>query len=462
MPAFPQATGRLSHVRAVWRGARLLSVLFTGTLASSLFSFTSQLVLARLLLPDDLGRFVALLAVVNFCTPLAGGGVNCFLLQVFGREGWGAARWLRPAVQVVVLLTGVSAAVLAAYAIRTFGLRGEVAALAGVAILFGQVMVEFASARLQLTGRYGLLAVWQAATPAGRLLVITVAALRPDLPAEAVLTGYAVVGLMTALSGAGLLTGLWSGRITLVGHGRRTCGLAASPSLIVTAREAGPFALVTMFYVLYFQGCVVLLEYLASPQQAAQYNAAFLVISAICLIPNVIYQKLLVAPLCRWAVHDRPSFEAAFKLGVAAMTVLGCGAMLITLIASDSIIHALFGHRYEQAGPVLALLGIGLPIRFVQSAFSSLFVSREDTARKARYLCIAALVAVAAGLLLIPPFGVTGAAVASLGAEAALLILHVRGALRHIDGVSLRAGFGAASLRRAAGVLTTEARHARA
>jgi hypothetical protein len=57
---------RLPEVGALSRFARLLCVLFTGTLASLLFSFASQLILARILLPDDLGRLVALLAVVNF------------------------------------------------------------------------------------------------------------------------------------------------------------------------------------------------------------------------------------------------------------------------------------------------------------------------------------------------------------------------------------------------------------
>ena len=46
---------------AITRSLRLLFVLFTGTLVSSVFSFVVQLMLARLLMPGDLGRLVALL-----------------------------------------------------------------------------------------------------------------------------------------------------------------------------------------------------------------------------------------------------------------------------------------------------------------------------------------------------------------------------------------------------------------
>lgn len=459
LPTGP-ATARSTESRVAWHVARLLSVAFTGTLASSLFSFAAQLLLARLLLPEDLGRLVALLAVVNFFTPIAGAGVNWFLLQAFGREGWKALRWLPSAGRLVALLTSLSAAGLAAYSARTFAPFAGIAAVAAIAVLLGQVMVELASARLQLTGRYGALAVWQASTQAGRLTVTGIAAFFPSLQVEAVLGGYAAVGLLTALAGVGLLAGLWRGRIELSGHGRLEYSIAEVRSVAATAREAGPFALVTMFYVLYVQGGVVLLEYLANGQDAAQYNAAFLVISAICLVPSVIYQKLLVAPLFRWAVHDRPAFLAAFHLGVVAMAILGCGFMLMVLVSAGWLIQLLFGGRYAGAGPVLALLSVSLPIRFLQSAYSSLFVSREDTARKARYLGIAALVAVAVGLLLIPPFGVAGAGTATILAEAALLILHVRGAARHVGDVSLKEGLTSVNLRQALARLATEVRDA--
>ena len=49
------------------RSLRLLLMLFTGTVASSLSSFVAQLVLARLIMPGDLGRFVALVLICSCC-----------------------------------------------------------------------------------------------------------------------------------------------------------------------------------------------------------------------------------------------------------------------------------------------------------------------------------------------------------------------------------------------------------
>jgi O-antigen/teichoic acid export membrane protein len=441
---------------------RLFSVLFTGTLASSAFSFAAQLMLVRLLVPGDLGRLAALLAAVNFFTPIAGAGVNWFLLQAFGRDGWAALRWLRSTAILVGLATGLSAAALGIYAARTANEHAVATAFAAATILLGQVAVELASARLQLTGSFGGLALWQTVTQAGRLAVVGFVACIPVASFTTVLSGYAAVSVLTIAIGGVLLNGLWTGRVVLSGHGNFEPITSTAVSVRRAAHEAGPFALVTMFYVLYFQGVVVILEWLKGGEAAALYNAAFLILSAICLIPNVIYMKLLVAPLSRWVVHDRRTFEAAFHLGVVAMGLLGVALMVATLVAAHSVVPLLFGDRYAAAVPVLMLLALVIPIRFVQSTYSSLFISREETARKARYLAVGALATVTVSFGLIPAVGIDGAALANALAEAILLVLHIRGAARHIEGISVRAIASGATLRSAMVQMLSQAQSAHA
>ena len=445
-----------------WRSLRVLSVLFTGTLAGSVFAFTTQLLLARLLAPAAFGRLAALLAIVNFFTPVAAAGANWFFLQAFGREGWTAVRWLRPTAMLLALTTSASVVAVSLYAWQ--GPSGSPLAMAAaIAILLGQVAVELASARLQLTASFGGLALWQVATQTGRLAVVFVVDLLPGAPSSGVLAGYAAVGLATTLGGAWLLKGLCARRLTLAGHGGCPAVLMAPvPSVLCTAREAMPFALVTMFYVAYFQGAIVVLEWLNGGEAAATFNAAFLVISAISLIPQVVYMKFLMAPLCRWAVHDRATFSAAFHVGVIAMGGAGLICMLGTLASAAWLMPLLFGPRYAASAPVLAVLALGIPLRFVGSAYGSLFLSPENTVRKARYLGIAALCALVASLALIPALGVQGAAVATVLAEAVLLVLHVRGTARFIDGIAIADSFQLAMVRDSVRHLLDQTRYVRA
>ena len=56
-------------------------MLFTGAVASAGLSFAAQFLLTRRLPVADFGRLAALLAVINFLTPMGSAGVNYFLLR---------------------------------------------------------------------------------------------------------------------------------------------------------------------------------------------------------------------------------------------------------------------------------------------------------------------------------------------------------------------------------------------
>ena len=170
----------------------------------------------------------------------------------------------------------------------------------------------------------------------------------------------------------------------------------------------------------------------------------------------------MIASLYRWAVHDRRAFAAAFHLGVVVMGVAGALFMVVTLLSAHWAIDVLFGDRYEAASSVLMLLAVGLPIRFIQSAYSALFVSRNETRRKAAYLGGAALVAAATSCVLIPVMGIAGAAIANVLAEASLLGFHLVGTARYIDGISITSTASLATLRDALAQMHSQARDASA
>lgn len=438
------------------RFIRALSVLLTGTLLSSAFAFVTQLLVARNIEAEEFGRLAALLAVVNFLTPLSAAGMGWFLLEIYGREGQAGRRWLTSSTKLVAIGCTAGAFFLLAYAL--YGGRAPVeqrqlAGAACLAILLGQVAVEVASVRFQLEENFGRLAAWQASTQLGRLLVLVVLIGVGGGGLKGILLGYAVVGVATAGLGLFLMAQLRRDRVTLKGHNSAPPAatpdavVAGEPSLGETARRATPFALVTMFYVLFFQGVIVTLDWLQGGTAAASYSAAFLILSALLLLPGVIYTKLLAARLYRWARHDAKTFAAAFHVGVVAMLALGILLLVGTVIAAPTLLPLLFGERYQAAVPVLLLLSLTIPLRCVQSVYSSLFTSPSDTVRKAWYLAAAAVTSVAGSLALVPPLGVNGAALAALLAECVLLVLHVIGTWRHIEAVRVSHTFRPAVLR---------------
>jgi O-antigen/teichoic acid export membrane protein len=421
----------------------LVSMLFTGAVASAAMSLLAQLLLTRSLPVAEFGRLAALLAVINFLTPVGAAGANYFLLRAFGREGYPATRWVRPCTILVACGSLAACAALIAYATgwSTPGTSGRALMLAACApILLGQIAIELAAVRFQLEGRFHMLSIWQCTTQAGRFAVALWAiAAFASLPL--VLLGYALVGVVSVGIAAGVLLRLWQGRVSLEGHALPAAPQAGQQTVQPSWREAAPnvapFALMTMFYVVYFQGPVAVLEWFRGGAPAGIYNSAFLIISAISLIPTVVYMRLLLPRINRWAEHNRAVFTAAFQVGVPVMAMLGLLCMAGVMTTGPWLLPLLFGKAYATGVMALMILALSIPVRFVQTVFSSLFVSEQDMLRKSGFLAASAVIGFSASMLLVPYASVIGAAIATVTAETALLVLHVVGTSRFIHGIAV-------------------------
>jgi O-antigen/teichoic acid export membrane protein len=423
-----------------------MSVLFTGTLVTSGLAMVTQVLLARLLITTDYGEIAALLAAINFLTPIGSAGVSIFLLQVFGREHAAAKRWFRSSAILVALTSSLSALALTAYVFsgEQFGEMRPFILLYSIPILLGQIMVELTSARFQLEDRYGALAIWQTCTQLGRFATLMLAAALSINSINFVLGGYA--GIAVLVNALGLL--FWRGlsrndlRLGYVAPATPSAKAPQSrPSVLQTLKEAGPFALVTVFYVVNAQGATVILNWLAGAAAAALFNVAYLIVATICLVPQVIYLKFLISKLCRWAEHDRRTFAAAFHVGLPAMLLLGLLFWGAIVVSAKWIIMLLFGARYAGAEPSLIILALVIPVRFAQVTYGSLFINGRETTQKVTYMGLSAAITFILNALLVPSLGVVGAAIANVIGETAMLGLYVYGTAHHILGIDVAATF---------------------
>src|SRR3546814_5217311 len=58
-------------------------------------------------------------------------------------------------------------------------------------------------------------------------------------------------------------------------------------------------------------------------EAAVVYNVAFVIMSAVYLIPSVIYQKFLLPKIHIWANHDQETFVKAYEKGRLFMFLTG-------------------------------------------------------------------------------------------------------------------------------------------
>jgi O-antigen/teichoic acid export membrane protein len=427
-------------------------IVLCGTGGTALFGFIAQALLARGLRVGDYGHLAALLAVVNVVTPLANCSIGWFWLQVYGEEGRSAVRWILPTVRVSIITTAVSLVLLIVYIALTQNVgvgQITVMSLMLTPVLIGQSLAESTSVRLQLEERYLLFAVWQFLTQLGRVLVVlmVLATGRHDL--NLVLWGYAVVGGTIAAISAKSVDGMRRGRVRPAGHPDNlpVQSLGRIPPLWIIFRDAIPYGLITIFYLLYSQAIVAIVGVILGHEAAAMYNVAFLIVAAIYLIPSVIYTKYLVSKIFRWWVHDREMFAAVFHVGVVTQLALGLIFMFAIMATAHGLVPLLFGQRYVRGVPILLILAFGIPVRFVGHAYGSAFFSKDNVPRKVRYMAVASAVAVIFNLVLQPLLGLAGAAVSAVCAEVALLILYIQGTIRHVGGIDVTSSFRIETIR---------------
>lgn len=120
------------------------------------------------------------------------------------------------------------------------------------------------------------------------------------------------------------------------------------------------------------------------------------------------------------------------------------------MIASAGfVLPLLFGARFSGAVPILIVLAIGIPVRFVQHAYGAAFFSEENMKRKVWCLGGAAGICLLLSGILIPLLGIEGAAVASVGSELGLLGFFMAGVDRYVGALDLRSTLSIRGLRAA-------------
>ncbi|MER7268572.1 polysaccharide biosynthesis C-terminal domain-containing protein [Micromonospora carbonacea] len=416
-------------------------------------AFGSQVLLARTLTREDFGSFTAVLAVVSLTAPLAVFGVSELWLQVFGQEGARAYRWVGPSLR----LAGAACAALLLGVLAWSAAELPDVTAAAVRALLATVVVAQAALALagsvrQLRGDYRGLSALQLAPHLGRV-VVTVAVWAAGLSVVAAAAGYAVVAVATVAACLLASREFRRGAMPLEGHPAPAARAAvpaaavpapgavpapavvpAGPAVPAGGLDAGPrpgellgaatpYVLGNVCYLLGIHFGTVLAAELLGGAEAALLAVPMAVLTAVYLVPRVVYQQYLLGKLHRWAGSDAEAVLLAYRWGSAGMVALGAVVAAAVAVGGLVALPVVFGPEYRDAAPVLAVLALAVPFRFGGAAVAALLTSGGLLRRKVVYQAVGAVVLLAALAVAVPVWGVRGAAGATVLAEAVLCCL---------------------------------------
>lgn len=412
---------------------KAISLLWIGSLAGAGFAFLTQVLLARKLGSNDFGAFSSALMTITLLAPLAGFGISHYWLKAFGQEGWSAQRWLKPSFQFIALSTVLLICCIVGWALYSSHERLTQNLLLILSLyILGQLSVELVSSKLQLEEKYLHLALWQFLPSFLRcsMVFITVIISSMPLAGEYYAAFYSIIAVLFFLLGIPQLLHMTNGRLTLKGHKLTTAFTTHSvkPSMFNVAGASWPFGVAMFSQLIYFQSNIILLKHLSSNSAAGIYSVAFTIMTAVYLLPGVMYQRFLLPKMHRWANHDPEMFYQVYRKGNWLMLLLGTFAMLAILVCADWAVPLLFGEAYREASSVLKILSLSAPVIFLAFSPGATLVTQEHMKVKVKYMALVAIVNVLLNLALIPRFDLQGAAVATVVSNLLLLSLYFYGA----------------------------------
>ena len=197
-------------------------------------------------------------------------------------------------------------------------------------------------------------------------------------------------------------------------------------------RVALPLGIAGLMVTVYYRIGAVLVFDISGPKEAGYYGAAFRVMDPLHVIPTAVMTTLfpVVAAL---HMTDRERVKRLVQSGLDFLVIVTLPIFVGSLAVAHPLMTAIFGPGFEPAGDVLPLLllafvwvgisylpGYLIPIVGLQWRFAGLAF-------------VGVVLSVGLNLLLVPPHGAMGAAIATLVTEMFIAVVATAAVVRRLE-----------------------------
>ena len=242
--------------------------------------------------------------------------------------------------------------------------------------------------------------------------------------------GFGMVGLTVAFVGARVISliAAWALVAGQIGAIRPAFDRARWLAL---QRQALPFGAFIIVLHLYSYADTIMLYVIRGDGETGLYNAAYRVYEGLANVGQVL-QTVLIPRLSRHYVANRAAYGRLARRGLLAAGLLAPVTAAAGFLLGEPAIVLLFGPAYASAGQVLQLLSIGFVVVLPLCALYAVALSAGAGAWLLRTAVAGCVANVALNLVLIPRFGMHGAAAATVAGEALSVAVLAGGLRRHI------------------------------
>ncbi len=386
-----------------------------GQTAMAVFGLVSGVVLARYLPKNVFGQYSYLLALAILFLPLLDLGTHTFYAVLGSRDRSRIGFYWARAVALKLYALPFMAMLLAVYFLFVSHDVGR---------LFATVLLYVVLQSMLLSTDIVFRAAEQGRAWAIRRTIYEAVSLALIVAALTILDTKTAAALLLVACIAVGIAAVWAVRAAARIAGITRAGFLAAlrePPRTAEIMSLLPFALSTLLWVVFYRESNILLQFLGTRVDLADYRVAFLVMTAALYLPRAVTWSSVP----RIALHHAQLEDGAFRgmLSKAIRVNFYIAGFVTTagLLYGERLIGVVFGHKYGHLGPTWQAFNLLLGAMFVLQFCTDMLNTLHQERRLAWSMVLGIGVLTLLALLLIPRYGTAGAAAAQLIACAAIL-----------------------------------------
>ena len=201
-----------------------------------------------------------------------------------------------------------------------------------------------------------------------------------------------------------------------------------------------PFALNALFGVLFFKIDTVMLSVLKGDAAVGIYNAAYVPLLALGVIPTV-FIAALYPVMSRYFVSSKDSLEIFTSLSSKYMAIIGFPVAIGCFVLADRFIALFYAGQFSASIIAFQILAFFIPLRFVSSITGTLLTSINRQSIRTVSVGLSALFNIVLNAAMIPYLSYIGASIATVLSEVLLYFVFVYFITKHYKKLELHKHF---------------------
>lgn len=197
-------------------------------------------------------------------------------------------------------------------------------------------------------------------------------------------------------------------------------------SLMKLVKKLSPYAFLNIFFILYTQGNTLFLGLISTPENAAIFGIAYLLLNTFFIFPTAIFQKILAHKLIYKMYNDLNTFKFIIINLIELLILVGGVFVTIFLVSSNVLIANLFGDNYHKSALLLEYLIIIIPFRLVTILIGNILNTDDYIFKRIKLELSITIFNVLVNILLINYIGIFGAVISVIITEVILCVYYLK------------------------------------